>query len=394
MTGNFLWESTPLSGVQAGTPQPTSDGRYVMVNYNLEQSTGYFSVLDTSQAAPGAALAAAYTGSNQTNPFSPLGVYHNPSEGYYDGGEGNTNDMFVWAFDTAGDAQAVGVGQMFGFQMPVDGSSMEYMLLGGSRTFQASLPPVLTNQGRSMYWAVTKAEQRCWVGSATTSAARFSRGRTETANFARGSPPYASAKAPPSVSSDVAQPIVYGPSATNQIWRMNFDYSQVLTMDTTSIVSSRIAVSPQGDRIYYVTNNGLLVQANADTLETIWTLEIGAPVEADITLNPFGTMLYVADTIGNVRGIQVAESDGVTEPPVPMPTTAPVSPVPTPEPVPTVAPPPTTPSPTKVPTADLPTPSDAPEPAPTAASSASFDHSPLSRVLLLSMLARGLRVLL
>lgn len=131
------------------------------MTYNVDESVGYFSILDTNDLVDDEPLGAKHTQSNDTSPFSPIGVAHKPAEGYYDGGEGNTNDLFVWAFDTKGTATSAGDGQMFAYQMPtspdLDGTfSMEYFLLGNTNTFQASLAPEFTNFGRSMYWAVSR----------------------------------------------------------------------------------------------------------------------------------------------------------------------------------------------------------------------------------------------
>jgi len=96
---------------------------------------------------------------------------------------------------------------------------------------------------------------------------------------------------------------------------MNYNYSESTVVETSDVVSSKVAVSPQDDVVYYATQSGELVQADANTLQTIWSIGLeGAPVEADIVLNPEGTMLYVADAIGFVRGIKVAISDD-TDPP-------------------------------------------------------------------------------
>jgi len=220
--GGFLFQSVPLPGVQAGSPQTTYDGRYIMINHNVAESTGHFTVLDTEDLVDGQDLNYTYTQSNATNPFSPLGVYHNPAEGYYKGGELNTNDIFIWGFDTAGGATSAGTGGVFGFQLPIDGTPMQYNLLGEQpRNFQSTTRPEITNDGRSMYWALTRAEQRCWVGSAfPPKPNRFHLGRTTTASFERGKPVYIAARASPTLSKDPAQPTVWGPGAREEIWRM------------------------------------------------------------------------------------------------------------------------------------------------------------------------------
>jgi hypothetical protein len=75
-TGTVLMTTVALDGVGAGSPQTTSNGRYIMMTYNLG-STGFFSVVDT-QASPDAsgqypAVPALFTNSSTINPFSPIG---------------------------------------------------------------------------------------------------------------------------------------------------------------------------------------------------------------------------------------------------------------------------------------------------------------------------------
>jgi hypothetical protein len=112
-SGALLFRSASIPGYSAGTPVTSADGRYIFLTSNSESKTvGHFTILDTTNAA---------AGTHQTNPFSPVGVYHKPFEGYYDadGADMNKNDLVLWAFDTAGDAVDAGVGQLFVFQFPI-----------------------------------------------------------------------------------------------------------------------------------------------------------------------------------------------------------------------------------------------------------------------------------
>lgn len=100
-----------------------------------------------------------------------------------------------------------------------------------------------------------------------------------------------------------------------------------------------MAVSPQDDVIYYATQAGEVVQADATTLDTIWKFDINAPVLADITLNDDGTLLYIADSIGNVLAYKVAESDAIAQATIALTTTMPTTGQPSPaDPSTTVAP--------------------------------------------------------
>ena len=92
--GVQLWQSTDLPGRGAGTPVSSHDGRYVWANTNSAGWTvGHFSMLDTSEVVSGGGaftntteggdLEPAFSYRNQGNPFSPLGIYLQPTEGYY-----------------------------------------------------------------------------------------------------------------------------------------------------------------------------------------------------------------------------------------------------------------------------------------------------------------------
>jgi hypothetical protein len=287
--------------------------------------------LDTFDAVSnGGLIPVMYEYVNGTNPFSPIGYYHNPTYGYYDGGENNTNDIFIWAFDTAKDATAVGTGQMFAFQMPMDpAGNMNVALLGiEARTFQASTAPVLTKMGLSMYWAVTRAEQYCWVGNNATKREFFNRGRTNSVSLSRGDPAWISSRASPSLShgfmmassnsssnSSSGDLAVFGPGASNQIFRLDENYTELLTTNTSWIVSSRVAVSPDDAVIYYATQDGVVAQLDATTLDMIWSTTTLSPVSADIVLNSAGTILFVADINGVITAYQVASSGAPTPSP-------------------------------------------------------------------------------
>jgi hypothetical protein len=263
---------------------------------------------------------------NETDPFSPIGIYKNPSEGYYDGGEGNQNDMLIWSFDTSGTATQAEAGAMFGYQQPLgyafDGVGLEVLELGGVREWQASTAPVLTNFGRSMYWSNTRASVRGWVGAANEDATRFSRGRSSTLSLARGTPPLISAYASPALSSDEISPMVYGPGAAAEFYVTNTTLGDEVRIATDGLVYSPAKVSPDDAYVYYVTVNGLLYQADAMTLVERWRFTISGNVEGDIAMNSAGTMLYVGTTSGDLYGLEIATDLSSTSAPTAAPSTS------------------------------------------------------------------------
>jgi hypothetical protein len=95
MAGIALWVSEPLDGIAMGSPVISDDGNFVFLTHNAEVNTiGFFSSL----WVPGGG-SVFLSQSNATSPFAPLGIYHSPIQGNYDGDEGigNTNDMIMWS---------------------------------------------------------------------------------------------------------------------------------------------------------------------------------------------------------------------------------------------------------------------------------------------------------
>jgi hypothetical protein len=216
-TGSKILKTAGVPGIQSGTPLTTYDGRYILINSNLGDQ-GYFSVFDTTSTTSPIPPVYQFTG-NTTAPFAPLGGFLKPAEGYYDGGENNTNDFYAWSTSVPSNATSAGTGQMYAFQMPMDSSSpMSAFALGGTRTYELSTSPVFTNHGRSMYFAATKAQERCSVGQAGSDHSRFNRDKTTSIGLTRGTPQYVSAPAPPSFGGSSESPSVYGPGKFLQLF--------------------------------------------------------------------------------------------------------------------------------------------------------------------------------
>jgi hypothetical protein len=334
-TGSKIWETTSIPGVCAGSPQTSEQGRHVVTTHN-EDGQGHFSLFDTKlikQDSNKTSLSPLFTYTNSTNPFSPLGFFHNPEEGYYDSpndaGYANRNDIFIWGFDTniatqTGSNVKVGVGQMFGFQFPVnynpdaDGSAgLSVLILGQTRSWQSSTRPILANSGRSMYWALTRAEQRCWIGQFKVNANKFSRADTATVSLSRrgAATSWMAAQAPPTLSSDPVTPVVYGPGVSNEFFRFNYNYSDTLIVSTDSFISSRAVLTPDDRFVFYGTQNGILYQASGKNLTTVWKSSSSVSLSSiygDLAMHPSGSHVYVGDNSrlgkGNIVAIQIAQS--------------------------------------------------------------------------------------
>lgn len=321
--GNKILESGSLPGEGAGTPKATQDGSHVVVTSNLNQ-TGYFSVLyldgavadpaDPNQLLPLAPMfryKSSHMQFNATTPFSDVGFFHSPSEGFYESpnnvGQGNANDIFVWMTDTNkkvlgsnGDPIA-GEAVLYFFQFPQgyqpgsNASTIGVTTAGDNvqRPYQSNTRPILTNAGESMYWAMSRGEVRTWLNR------EFSRGHSNMTSLGRGDPAYIGPRAPPTLSSDPVQPMVFGVGSTNLVWKSNFDLGNLITVATDNTVSSRIAITPDDMYVFYGTHSGELFQASTTNLSVRWG--VGGrdssgnitltSIKGDIAIHPSGNMV-------------------------------------------------------------------------------------------------------
>jgi len=364
LDGTLKWVSTPLEGAAAGSPLASFDGRYVFLTHNSNvNSVGHFSALDTLDASFLNPVFPLYSEFNKTNPFSPPGIHHNPAEGFYDGGQMNTNDIVVWAHAPNPLERRVGNGMTFVFQLPLgyaapnqqasiarqadqdDGvtdlteqnqSDMSrkifWIILGANvKDWQSVSAPVLTNQGRSIYWSVTRSQFRAWVGQAGTNVARFNRGRTSSPEFERGSPRYAPSPNTPALSSSTTEPMIFAGTASEEFVKMNYlmDDDSALVRNTTSRVRARAHVSPDDKFVYFSEFAGIVHQASTDDLVDNWSVSETGALDGEFALTSDGTMLIVGDVTGRVFAYQVAKM------PTPSPTLSPTLPPTDAQPVPT-----------------------------------------------------------
>lgn len=355
LSGNLRWISTPLEGSAAGSPVASFDGRYVYLTHNSNtMSVGHFSAFDTLDASMLNPVYPLYSEFNTTNPFSPPGIYHNPAEGFYDGGQMNNHDVVVWAFAPNPLEGRVGNGMSFVFQLPLgwgspnqqasvarqadqDGETdlaeqneadmsqkLFWIILGEKdKDWQSVSAPVMTNQGRSIYWSTTRSQFRAWVGKAGTNAARFNRGRTSSPEFERGSPRYAPCPNTPALSSSTTEPMIFAGTASEEFVKMDYlmDKDTALVRNTTSMVRARAHVSPDDKFVYFSEFSGVVHKASTDDLVDSWSVTETGALDGEFALTSDGTMLIVGDVTGRVFAYQVAMLP--TKPPTRFPTPVP-----------------------------------------------------------------------
>lgn len=333
MEGNEVWVSDDLEGVAAGCPQISSDGLYVFLTHNADDLTnGYFTILDGTSGAVFYGGSSGEAGDSTTKRYGPLGIYHTPAQGNYDPitsgspvseGDFNTNDMLMWSQTPKPDDSTIENGFLYGFQFPRDfignASDISYFQMGNfERDFQALTAPVMTNEGLSAYWGVSRGGFRGWTPK------RFSRARTVSIGFTRnpdfpGQPVWAQ----PALSNDGPEPTIFGGSSAREFVRMSYDFDDVTVVPTSSYVRSAAIVDGDDRAVYYVeTEAGILHQADFDNLEDIWTENINFSVSGEMAITPSSDVLLVADTRGVITAFQVANIP-VTEAPSDMPSDGP-----------------------------------------------------------------------
>lgn len=307
LTGQELWVSPSLKGLSLGTPVVSEDGAYVFLTHNSAEGTvGHFTILD------GATGELYFAQVNEDAPFSPLAIFHNPAEGYYDGGQSNRNDILVWSVTPKPIDTSVGPGATFAFQFPTsfsgDPTSLSYTALGDEvKDFQTIQKPLIVDDGRTMYWGTSRSQFRCWIGEEGLNRYRFSRPRTSTVGFSRGSPPMQSVFATPVLSHDPANRFVFGGTAAAEFVKMSADFSDEIIVVTSQLVKSSAHVSPDDAYVYYLEGNGHLHQAHTLDLQDKWTLDIGGTTEGEFALSKDGTTLYVGDASGFIRAYRVGD---------------------------------------------------------------------------------------
>ena len=297
MDGTELWISSGIDGECAGTPKISNDENFIFLNVNQEDIFGHFTILTKD-------------GDSFFNrlltrcPFAPLGIYHNPYEGYFDGGAGNTNDLIMWSCD-ATIQDSYDFGGIYAFQFPVgftgeSAAGLDIQSFG--QDFWGRTAPVVTNRGLSVYWTSSMSRYFAWVGKVDTTENQFDKDPTGfvklgTAESFEQQPPYAS----PALSSDPFAPMIFGGTAATQFVKLKYDFTESTIINTTGVVRARAIVSPNDDFVYYVESQGTIHQAFVSDLSDNWVTSLEAETVSEIALDSSGAFLFVGDKSGRIR---------------------------------------------------------------------------------------------
>lgn len=305
-----------------GTPVTTFDGQYILSNSNVGTSSGTFTVFQYNETSE--ILEEVYAYTNDTFAFGEIGFYHNPVQGFISEDEDDTtniNDMFLWNFGIPHDEDTV-VGQMFGFQLPVNPDDpLAVETVGIEGQYYSQPPPVLSNGGLDMYWSMPESETHCWFGSEGTDV--FNGKASKIISEDEFQRELMSAESEPILSSG-SNPIVYGTTASNQIYMATNKCKDVefITLSTSSPIKSNLLLTSDDKFLFYATVEGTLVRLDASNLEELWKVTIGTSVVGDIAITRDGSYVIVADSAGTVRAYLVREIPD-TQPPTKSPITRP-----------------------------------------------------------------------
>eukprot|EP00546_Thalassionema_frauenfeldii_P007643 CAMPEP_0178919550 /NCGR_PEP_ID=MMETSP0786-20121207/14499_1 /TAXON_ID=186022 /ORGANISM="Thalassionema frauenfeldii, Strain CCMP 1798" /LENGTH=536 /DNA_ID=CAMNT_0020593493 /DNA_START=60 /DNA_END=1667 /DNA_ORIENTATION=+ len=322
--GEVFWDSQKLEGACSGTPVISNDGVYIFLTHNLVNS-GTFTVLVANLL--GFPLLSKH---DPIQPFSPPGIFHNPQEGYYQGGSGNRNDIVVWAYQPKIDEIGVGTSSMFVFQFPIgfqgesDNVSVQTL---NDVTWQTHTAPRIFNQGYSMNFAVTKNSYRSWNGDFGDPVNRFDKRASANVEYIRGDPKSQAPFSALEMSSDADAPLFFGGTAAPIFVAFDSFLDELWTVDVTFPVHAEARVSPDDKTVYFVERNGKVHAVEVQTGDTRWEASLGGiPVVSNFGQSKSGKYLYFNDQSGMVKAWQVA--DGPSPTPSQLPSIVPSKAVP------------------------------------------------------------------
>ena len=307
-SNNTIWESSPLDGACSGTPKISSDGMFVFLTHNLV-SVGHFTILLSDKGTP------FYSQFNPVQPYSPLGIFHNPVEGHYSGGTNNTNDILVWAY--APFPEEVGVGQSgtFGFQFPVDFNGTPpdegfRVITLYNATFQSTAAPLLVNHGLNLYFSASRSTFASWVGMSGRNQGKFDRGATGKAEFNRGSPrqlaPFCTLA---SSNANREELMLFGGTAGFQFVALNSSGEELWNVSTDTTIQAEAKVSPDNSRVYFVESNGKVHSLNTTDGSQHWEKVLtvnNSTIISDFAIMERGESLYFGDSSGTINAWTVA----------------------------------------------------------------------------------------
>jgi len=359
----------------------SEDGKLIFLTHNSNRLTyGHFSILSVDEK--GSAL---FSRSNTVAPYSPPGIFWNPTQGNFDGGQNNQRDVVIWSYMPTPTADGVGPGRTFSFQLSTDFNNntndFEVNVLAPEVDWQTTTPPLIASKGLSLYWSVSRSKLRAWTPASnstnstsstnstnsTSDDGKFDQSRTGEYDFDRGDPSWLAPFTTPQVDDEENPRVVCMAGADPDFYCLN---AQTLAEEwketTTSLIKTDARFSTKGDRVYFIEEDGVIYSFNAQGGRTKqWEQGVDNKVLSNFDLSSDGGFLYCGDETGQVSAYQLSTS---TLPPVTPMTRAPTA-------APSVAPP----SSPSSPSSQSSTSSQSSPSLPTASSSRAPNSSPTNR---------------
>lgn len=314
--GDLLWISDRLEGACAGTPVISNDGKLVFLTHNSNKGTwGHFSILN---GANGEAL---FSRANTVAPYTPPGYIWNPTQGNFDDNNNNNRDVIVWCYAPTPDADGVGPGRTFAFQLNRDFNdntgdfSVDVLL--PEVDWQATAAPLIVANGLSMYWGVSRSKLRAWqrLTNSTGDDGKFDQSRTGEFDFDRGDPAWLAPFNTPQVDDEANPKIMCMAGADPDFYCLNANtLAQEWKETTASLIKTEARFSTGGDRVYFIEEDGVIYSFNAAGGRTKhWEQRVSNKVKSNFDLSSDGGMLYYGDETGRVGAYQLSST---TPPPV------------------------------------------------------------------------------
>ncbi|VEU40059.1 unnamed protein product [Pseudo-nitzschia multistriata] len=229
----------------------------------------------------------------------------------------------MWSQSPKPEDTTIEDGYLYGFQFPRDfagnSSAISYFQIGSFiRDFQSITPPVMTNNGMSAYWGVSRSGFRGWTPK------RFSRARDVSVGFTRNEDfPGQPVWAPPTLSDDGLEPFLFGGSAAREFVKMSWDFRERIVVPTGGYVKTKAIIDGDSRVVYYMeSDNGILHSADFDDVDDIWTVPFNFTVDGEMALTPRSDVLIAADSKGAITALQVADIP-VTDAPSQLPSDGP-----------------------------------------------------------------------
>lgn len=314
--GDLLWISGRLEGKCSGTPVISNDGKLIFLTHNSNRGrNGHFSILDGAKGRP------LFSRQNTVAPYAPPGYVWNPTQGNFEDNQNNKRDVIIWSYMPVPDADEVGPGRTFAFQLKSDFNNntgdFEVDVLGPEVDWQSTTAPLITAKGLSMYWSVSRSKLRAWVRSANATGddGKFDQSRTADYDFPRGDPAWLAGFSTPQVDNDETPKILCVGGADPDFACLNANtLAEEWTIGTDSLIKAEARFSTKGDRVYFIEEDGTIQSYNsAAPITKHWEQQVSNNVVSNFDLSTDGGVLYYGDVAGKVGAYQLSST---TPPPV------------------------------------------------------------------------------